>query len=386
MGTRQRRPIVLLAPDGAFYAYILTGLANGFMAHGYPCIWLNDRISQHHLAAWARKHQPYAVLEINRALAPDVSWPAGIPHLAWIQDRRFEGEDFERGGYGKSDHLYFILLPEIFELPVPADRSWSLLLPAARPDPTVLQPVPTMRDFSVVGYIPPPVPDDLPVALRPDGRPVTLAEMLPHLPPDVLRQSQFSFNAIRAALDAACQTLGCALIAHPVVLKVFEDFLPRSIERRRVVEGMLSVSKSLHIFGPPDWLQWPQFAPYYKGHFADPLFLGAVYRTSRINMHNGELLMHFRVLDCLACGAFLLINTTKFDDRPGGIHNYFEPDRHYGAYPIDDIAPVAKRYLADEPARLRIAAEARREVMAAHTWTHRVAQILGDLGLPRGAV
>ena len=378
------KPILLLAPAGDFYGYMLAGLGQGFIEHGYSCLWRNERMDQQRLADWARELQPHAVFEINRALAPDVDWPAGIPHLAWIQDRRFEGEDFE-AGFGRSHHLYFILPPSILELDVPEGRSWSLLLPGARPDSSRFENVPPLCDFSVLGYIASPVPDIIPVAVMPDGRRVTFAEFLPHLDPNLFRQSDFSLRKIRAALAAACVKLGCAFVGHADVFNIFFDHLPRSIERRRVVEGLLSVSRSLEIFGPPQWQHWPQFAPCYKGYVNDPRALDLVYRASRINVHNGELLMHFRVMDCMAAGGFILINTTRFDDREGGIHQYFEADRHYGAYPIDDVAPVARRYLADEPARRRIAEEARREVMAHHTWTHRAGQILRDLGLPAKA-
>ena len=378
----KQRPIALLSPPGEFYAYLLNGFAQGFLAHGYQCSVRNEQVDQHRLAEWARTYQPHAVLEINRALANDVDWPSGIPHFAWIQDRRILGQDFERGDFGKSDYLYFILLPEIFDLEVPEGRSWSLLLPGARTDALPPQNLPYRIDFVMIGYIGPPVFEGSIVAHMPDGRSVSFGEFWRAFPVDVLRQSDFSLRRVRAAVDDTCRRLGCRLAPWDELPLIFEEYLPRSLERRRVVEGMLSVSTSLEIYSQANWLRYPQFAPYYKGFIADPRVFDVIYQTTRVNVHNGELLMHFRVLDCMAANGFILINTTKFDDRPGGIHNYFEPDRHYGAYPIDDVAPVARRYLADEPARIRIAAEARREVMAHHTWVNRAAQILRDLGLP----
>lgn len=68
--------------------------------------------------------------------------------------------------------------------------------------------------------------------------------------------------------------------------------------------------------------------------------------------------------------------------QPGGIRNYLEPSRHYASFTVDDAAAVAAQFLNDVEARVRIAAEGRRAVLASHTWTHRAAQILRDLDMP----
>jgi spore maturation protein CgeB len=91
--------------------------------------------------------------------------------------------------------------------------------------------------------------------------------------------------------------------------------------------------------------------------------------------------MHFRVMDCLAAGGFLMINETPLDDEPGGIGGAFVAGRHYGSYRMDDVAEVARRYLNDPDTRRKIAAEGRREVRAHHTWGHRAGQVLTDLGM-----
>jgi hypothetical protein len=49
---------------------------------------------------------------------------------------------------------------------------------------------------------------------------------------------------------------------------------------------------------------------------------------------------------------------------------------------MSDVAAAAQHYLKDEPLRRAAAVEGQRLVLAEHTWSHRAAKILGDLGLP----
>jgi hypothetical protein len=376
----QRRPIILLSPPGDFYAYILTCLGNAFRSLGNPCAWINKPIAHDVLAALAQDFAAAACLEINRVLPAGNGWPPDTAHMAWIQDYRFNGIDLTRD-LGASHHLYFLLDPLAFGIAVPANRPWSLLLPGARSD--VLAPFapPARCDFSFVGFIPDPLNDNQPVSTMPDGRIVTLKQVIDVLPQDTLRQSHFSFPGIRAAVDRACDQLGCKRIENEAALLLFDEILPRTIERKKLLEAVLTVSASLEIYGPPPWRRWPQFAPYYKGFVDDPRDLDTVFQNTRINLHNSGLSMHFRVLDCLAAGGFLMVSETSRDFDPGGIRNYLEPARHYASYAIDEAAAVAAHYLDDPQARMRIAAEGRRAVLASHTWAHRAAQILQDLGM-----
>jgi len=377
----KRQPILLLSPPSEFYAYLLKGLSQGFKTQGYPCNWLNVHLDQGQLAAWVRRTNACAVIEINRVLGTDVDWPAGVAHCAWIQDYRAYGK-LVASDLGLSDHLYFIVQPSVFGIDVPAERAWSILSPGVRTErPPSAEPT-AERDFCFAGFIPAPPDANAVFSLMPDGRPVTLGDFLAQFPVEALQQSQTSLKISNAAIDDTCARIGCAPVAKHTVRAFFDEDLVRIYERRKVLEAVLGVSHSLDIYGPPTWKQWAQFAGHYRGHVTDPRELDRVFQTTRVNLHNGILTMHFRVLDCLAAGAFIMVNDTPLDHLPGGIRTQLEPGRHYGSYQINNAAAAAKSYLADKEARQRIAAEGRREMLAAHTWAHRAAQVLRDLNLP----
>lgn len=379
----KRQPILLLSPPSEFYAYLLKGLCQGFKAQGYPCNWLNVHIEQSQLAAWARRTNACAVIEINRVLGTDLDWPAGVAHCAWIQDYRAYGK-LVASDLGVSDHLYFIVQPSVFGITVPAERTWSILSPGVRSE-NLPPAAAAERDFCFAGFIPPPPDVNMPISLKPDGRVITLGDFLAQFPVEALQQSQTSLKISHAAINDTCARIGCAPITHDRVRAFFDEDLVRIYERRNVMEAVLGVSRSLDIYGPPSWKEWPQFASCYRGHVSDPRELDHIFQTTRVNLHNGVLTMHFRVLDCLAAGAFIMVNETELDHLPGGIRTHLEPGRHYGAYQINDAAAAAKAYLADKEARQRIAAEGRREVLASHTWAQRAAQVLHDLDLPAKA-
>src|ERR1700739_4072139 len=107
-------PFVLLtAPEGDFYAYVLQCAAEGIERRRIGCLRHNPHPNSVGLSRWVRDFRPVAVLEINRALARQLDWPRDVPHLLWLQDHRFAGEDLTHD-LGVSDHLYLIVHPQSF--------------------------------------------------------------------------------------------------------------------------------------------------------------------------------------------------------------------------------------------------------------------------------
>ena len=69
----------------------------------------------------------------------------------------------------------------------------------------------------------------------------------------------------------------------------------------------LRVSDRLSIYGANGWEKWPEFSPYYRGFVSDEDEIASVFSTTKINIQNGELTFHLRIVDCMATGGFRII-------------------------------------------------------------------------------
>jgi len=89
---------------------------------------------------------------------------------------------------------------------------------------------------------------------------------------------------------------------------------------------------------------------------------------------------NLRVFEVLASGALLLTSLPTELEELG-----FTNGVHFVGYRApEDIAPLVRKYVNDEPARLRIAEAARNLVLADHTYDKRVLAVLGRLAASRG--
>jgi Uncharacterized protein conserved in bacteria len=78
-----------------------------------------------------------------------------------------------------------------------------------------------------------------------------------------------------------------------------------------------------------------------------------------------------RVFDVPAAGAFLLT------DSRAQLARMFEPGREVAVFERPEEAPeLLARYLADAPARRRMAEAGRARVLAEHTYVHRLGSLL----------
>jgi spore maturation protein CgeB len=122
------------------------------------------------------------------------------------------------------------------------------------------------------------------------------------------------------------------------------------------------------------------------GYYED---LPAFYPASEINFNCTSLQMkgavNQRVFDVPSAGAFLLTDHRRQMER------LFEPGEEIIAYRHpDEIPGLVERWLADPEGRARIAAAARRRILAEHTYDHRLAGLCAamdeafDLGMSGG--
>lgn len=88
--------------------------------------------------------------------------------------------------------------------------------------------------------------------------------------------------------------------------------------------------------------------------------------------------LNMRVFEALAMGQPLLTNR---DAARNGLLDLFEDGAHLLVYDdAESLIAIADRYLRDEAARLAVGEAGRREVLAKHTYRHRVQEIFNIIG------
>jgi len=376
---REGGAILITGPDAIIYRDLMRDFSAGFAEIGIACytsVFQNKREGLHD---WVIKNNIKVVIEINNVIDSTEGWPSSVIHVLWVLDYRQNYGKSVLTELGKSDAVYFIETPRIFSISPPTDRKWGILL-FGTPYVDLSDNVDTMaRDFAMAGYIPPPLKDDMPVAHKADGTPVSLQEFLAVYPP---RYTSFALNTphdFNVGMAETCAKIGCELL--PEAVEIFDTIIPRTYERSFVLKSLIGVSSSLDIYGPHTWKHWSAFAKFYRGFLPDVRDLYTVFKTSRVNIHVGCIGMHNRVLECMAAGGFIMVNETPRDFDAGGIRQYFEPDRHYGSYTMDNVAEVARHYLENHEARRRIIIDAKRQILAGHLWRHRALQVARDFDL-----
>jgi 2-polyprenyl-3-methyl-5-hydroxy-6-metoxy-1,4-benzoquinol methylase/thioredoxin-like negative regulator of GroEL len=151
---------------------------------------------------------------------------------------------------------------------------------------------------------------------------------------------------------------------------------PRTIDVSYV--GSLNIEEGPRRFG-----LLKRLADQYESHFigrAYPADMARVYNRSRIVVnvcHNRDVNM--RVFEALASGALLIT------DEADGLEDLFEDRKHLVIYREDeDLFDLVAYYLEHAEEREAIATAGQAEVLARHTYAHRMAEMLQIIGRELG--
>ncbi|MEW6320988.1 MAG: glycosyltransferase [Acidobacteriota bacterium] len=107
--------------------------------------------------------------------------------------------------------------------------------------------------------------------------------------------------------------------------------------------------------------------------------MAAVLSASRIVFNDAVRRdLNMRVFEALCTGSFLLTDRAA----PSGLDELFVDREHLAIYEDETLDDLVAYYLAHEDEREAIAARGRAEVLARHTYDHRVAAILEAVGAP----
>lgn len=418
----------LIAPNlpTAYDRRMVGGLATALRECGQDALALQHPLREAETAARCAELGVDVLLQINRAPPVDPPLPARTRHIAWFQDVFPQTAREIAGRVRSTDIVYTLGDAETLGLdqPLPC-RIGCLLTGIDASDRATAGRARPEIDFSLCGYIPPPLPQSArsllaDVAWSVNGRfgglpPVAPSlhfralrfllrrGALPHPAAPALHQAARAVERgyrplrgeldvrrlaalVREAVDAALAESGQRpSSAQQAALDFYLDNLvreyPRMLDRLTLARMALEVSASLELYGR-GWERHALVRGHHRGFLSSPDELAAVYRSSRINLGNNThgLGLHSRTFECMAVGGFVFVHASPNDSKPGGILTAFEPAVHFGHYTPENFAAEAARWLADKAHRSEAAMRAATRVRADHTWRHRALQIVGDLG------
>ena len=372
---RPRHVSVFLPRPTPIYQNLLRQMLRGFRAAGVQADGACRLLPESQLRAWCRHHGSIAVFEMNRARCDVPSLSKDIRHITWIVDNAGKSLD----AFGGSDitylfcHNWMDLYPHRSLHRVFPPGTCPVEYPRGRAEPG--------SNVTFVGHIPNPWSEaelDRPLTPNKDYR---FRDALPEL----CRETRERWNHLYT-VDGALEIMQANALRACGQRMALDDALrydiccriSRQVNRTGLIDAVLCHTDSVALYGPPNWLRWPRYAPYYRRYLETPAQMADVYRNARINLHEGEG-MHFRLLDAMSAGGFLFFREASHDRLPHGIRDYFEPYEHYVPFSLDDFGEKCARYSADPAACERIRNRAAQEVRARHTWRHRAQQVLADL-------
>lgn len=415
---RKLRSIAFFAPNGSsVYVNMLLGLRKELVNRGIDVHVGWRYMNALEMAQFCDVFRPEILLEIDRTRNNAEGVPASVSHVAWIQDWRSVGVDevqMSSNRLGGSDLYLFCTQPEAVGVDASGLSNWTLLLQATDPEIYMPEKLSPISDFSLLGYIPPKhrleiYDQALEADLIGGGMLLggvdlgTVGQLVQAMADRGLTWNAYNARAAHRFMnqyvyDKIGQGRGLqhmmfggfarmkSTLAPPdrcvipdELLYGIENLLMRAMGRKGIVDAALTVSDSIRIFGLGEWETYPEYAPYFRGPLKTEDAVRRMYLTSKINLHNAMSQMHSRALDCMAAGAVVFVNRIYDNnaETPECLRGFFEPTRHYFEYD-EDLPEVAREVLADGALRRRVGRDARDAVLAAHTWGHRVDQLLSD--------
>lgn len=378
------RRVALFGLDFPNIVNQLVGLRNGFRQLGIEVLTAWPHPNALMLENVLDSFRPDFVFEINRSRNQIGSCDEKFIHVCWMQDFQSLGQRLDRD-FGGSDLSYFIVPPSAMGYAPAFDPAARYLFPATDPETYGYAAEHPIFDFSFIGQMFAPLPDK--IRSRPilaDGADCgTIGELLDLFTAEGFGQSSHMpmhtgdrlMQFVRQRRPEADTSM-----IEPEIRNIFDDYFPRLADRTRLLDEILSVSGKVGFFGTGPWDKWPRYRPHFGGYINRPSKMALVFRRTKVNLHNGNVGMHMRVLDCMAAGGAIMVNKSLWTGTPFGIEAYFDPGRHFIEYHFGNLGEAAADALADEAGRRRMGEAAADAVRKGHTWRHRAMQIIEDVG------
>lgn len=373
---------IFLPADTNIYRSLFRSLQRAFAPLDIEIAGTTSLLSEKDLLEFVSRFKPCAIFEMNRSRRQIPSLPKAVKHIAWMVDVA----DWPYEQIGESEIIYFFGTNWLANFPEKHSSLVRWLPPAADPIDYSFSRRKRRCDISFIGHIPAPWSEkERNRIVYCDNKTCLTFDTLFHRCQQHWKQIHLKGFDNEAYLHSAI-TLARELTGATVTIneqKLRYDISCRSvrvIQRKKMLDAALQTNAIVHIYGSPNWKQYPEYSTNYKKYLNTPAEMQKVYQTSHFNLHEGVGL-HFRTFDCLMSGGLLLYLQGPDDHSYGGMQTFLEPYTHYIPCTAETLATVVKTYRNDHGRCDAIRAQASQHIAQNHTWQHRARQIVEDFAL-----
>jgi len=373
--------IALFLPNNnSFYNSLFKAIEKGFAQCNVELIGMNTLLGEKELIEYCRSFNIQVVIEMNRSRSFVPGLPKSICHIAWIVDTL----GYKPEHYKGSEILYFFGANWLQEYQLSEKGFCDWLPPGVDIDVYSYGELPHDSDFSFIGHLPLPwskkeleriVYSDSNVTIRFAQVIEALNERLFNV--DVKGYTNESY--LQLSLDIISELTGYTVnIENRIMRYDLNCRTIRMFNRHRLMQLAVNVTDLIKIYGPSNWKQWNQYAPFYRGFLELPDDIKNVYQRSRLNLHEG-VGPHFRAFDCLAAGGVLCYFASDDDSEFGGIKTLFDVDLHYVEVTKENFHDKTQQLLKDNDQRRKISHDGSIFTQEFHSWKVRAKKIIDDL-------
>lgn len=379
---------------------MVSGLAKGLNIIGHDAFPLSSPITSIELLNRCISDSIDIVIQVNRTRDPEVELPEHVRFVSWYQDVFPETVKGFSDRFHDKDILYALGDPVVLGFNFNMPCFVGTLLTGVDSNIFKYKKINKQKeiDFSLCGFIPEPprtmglfekmkqtveneyIPLNgsldihaLEVAIRRDLAPYPNAY-------SIIKQGLLKFLYRIKHLIKDDGTKRHMLSPFERSISFYTREYPRLLDRVELIDAILSYTKSIELYGV-GWDKHKKYKPYSKGVISNLDALLAIYKKSKINLANNThgLGLHSRTLECMAVGGFILTHDSPHDNKPGGLHTSFIPNKHYGVFNRDNIVDEADAWMKDKNKRQKAGELSSEIVMQQHCWQHRAQQIIKDL-------
>lgn len=151
-----------------------------------------------------------------------------------------------------------------------------------------------------------------------------------------------------------------------------------SVEKNHDIAFVGSIERSLHSERANRITRLAEHFSVLADTALDSASMSRAYSTAKLAFNSSVAQdVNMRVFEVMAIGAPLLTNRNA---DVNGLFELFRDGEHLVAYDDETLLDLARAYLHDDMAREKVAKNARAEVLAHHTYAHRVKKLLTIIG------